>query len=232
MFLSEDEARYDDILKLFYHYKTLANNSTMTKFTTLWESILFPKLTDNYYYPNIRYSKKWNKQYIEHYLIKETSPTADWEINFNVNNIHALITNGDILPEYRKFKSIKQYIFLWKPSSENNVIHPKRSGIAVQYFLNQTTLFLIDGNHRAIRSNTSWFYNFELCVLHEFDMTIRCFDSYVDFLSYHWITSKQYLNQLNNVEDAECFLQHLEAFLQENQKNMSNGLLNPYTANE
>ncbi len=113
MFLSEDEARYDDILKLFNHYKTLANNLTMTKFTTLWESILFPKLTDNYYYPNIRYSEKWNKQYIEHYLIKETSPTADWEINFNVNNIHALITNGDILPEYRKFKSIKQYIFLW-----------------------------------------------------------------------------------------------------------------------
>ena len=232
MFLSEDEARYDDILKLFNHYKTLANNSTMTKFTTLWESILFPKLTDNYYYPNIRYSEKWNKQYIEHYLIEAGCSTANWEINFNVNNIHALVTKGDITPEYRKFKSIKQYISLWEPSSENNVIHPKRPGIAVQYFLNQTTLFLIDGNHRAIRSNTSWFYNFKLYVLYEFDMTIHCFDSYVDFISYHLITSRQYLNQLNNVEDAERFLQHLEAFLQENQKNMSNGLLNPYTANE
>ena len=69
MFLSEDEARYDDILKLFNHYKTLANNTTMTKFATLWEGILFPKLAENYYYPNIRYSEKWNKQYIEHYLI-------------------------------------------------------------------------------------------------------------------------------------------------------------------
>ena len=96
MFLSEDEARYDDILKLFNHYKKLVNNTTMTKFATLWEGILFPKLAENYYYPNIRYSEKWDKQYIEHYLIKETSPTANWEINFNVNNIHALITNGDI----------------------------------------------------------------------------------------------------------------------------------------
>lgn len=158
MFLSEDEARYDDILKLFNHYKTLANNTTMTKFATLWEGILFPKLAENHYYPNIRYSDKWNKQYIEHYLI--------------------------------------------------------------------------DGNNRAIHSRNSFLYNFKIELLSQSDLSVFCFDSYIDFISYHWITSKQHLTQLDNAEDIEYFLNFLEAFLQENQNNMSHGLLNPYTANE
>ena len=149
-----------------------------------------------------------------------------------MNNIHALIYQGDIIPQHTKFKNYSKLIYTSEPNLQNDTNHPKRKGIAVQYFYHSTPLLLIDGNHRAIHSRNSFFYNFKIELLSQSDLSVFCFDSYIDFISYHWITSKQHLAQLDNAGDIEYFLNFLEAFLQENQNNMFHGLLNPYTANE
>lgn len=220
-----DNEQWLNINKLFSNIRSIARFEDpviIDNFVKIWNFIITSKYFPNCYYSNIKYSDNWNSNYNEHFMLKDIYKGITIEINFNVNNIHALIYLNQIQTKPFKFSRFYKHTFFKKPIIPVNNSHPKRPGIIVQYFSDDTTLFLIDGNHRAMKFKNCFFYDFKVYIIPSlFNLVPQCFDSYFDFISYHLITSILYLNQINTSEEAQYFLNQLETFLQESQNNMN-----------
>lgn len=70
------------------------NPKFASKFIYIWENTLKNITKPNIYFPNIKYIPEWNLNYREHFtLVHEIKHLniSNYEILFNINNIHALI---------------------------------------------------------------------------------------------------------------------------------------------
>ncbi len=234
--LLSNQKQYEYINNLLSFLKSLSNNDqalnhSKYKITLFWEEILdtFPK--HNIYYKNLHYSQNWSDNYIEHFQVLAKNWNLEYEVNFNINNIHALIFNSDIPFTKKKFKSFKTTILSINPTQ--NFCHPYRHGIAIPYLLNSHCKWLlIDGNHRAYKATNSWFYDFVVYKIPLFGLTPPCFDSYLDLMTYYLLLSIQFLLQSYDSEELLNFLKALDIFFQESQSSIYNGSLNPYIANQ